>query len=291
MPHASSPFSHSGSFLKKSWSRIPVWIRSILTGLFVSTLGVTLWGVDLTLVRAPWSILIMILPLWLFWKYFSGHGGRPGFRELRAKRFRSVKLPARIWKWGLAGSLLFVLAIQSSFVISFRIIQMPPAFTSEYPLLETLPRPLSWALLIMGSIVAGICEETGFRGYMQVPLEKHYGAVKAILIVSLIFCLIHLSKAWAIPILPNILLASIMLGILAYRSGSLIPGIIGHSILDVFDYSFWWTHLLGKWQRLTLFETGIDIHFTIWSLIFAGSLLGFFWSMARLRALKRSANQ
>jgi hypothetical protein len=69
---------------------------------------------------------------------------------------------------------------------------------------------------------------------------------------------------------------------LAYRSGSLVPGIIGHSILDIFDYSVWWTDLTGKFERQTIFKTGIDVHFVVWSLVFGLAIFGFFRIMARL---------
>jgi membrane protease YdiL (CAAX protease family) len=128
----------------------------------------------------------------------------------------------------------------------------------------------------MGSIVAAVCEETGFRGYMQAPLQKRYGPRVAIVATSILFALIHLSHRWALPILPHIFGASVLLGVLAYRSGSLIPGIIGHAILDIFDYAFWWTTITGKIDRKTIGETGVDAHFIIWVLLLAAATMAFF---------------
>lgn len=142
---------------------------------------------------------------------------------------------------------------------------------------------IAWVILIMSSVVAGICEETGYRGYLQVPLEKKYGPTSAIIVSSIVFTSVHLSKAWALPILPNIFFASVLLGILAYRSGSLIPGIIGHSILDIFDYSIWWTNLTGGFKKQTIFKTGVDEHFVIWTLIFVLGLFVFFKSIEGLK--------
>ncbi len=155
--------------------------------------------------------------------------------------------------------------------------------TAEYKMLDSMPAWVAWAIIIMSSIVAGICEETGFRGYTQVPLEKRYGPKLAIILTSLVFLLIHLSKSWATPILPHIFFASVILGILAWKSGSLIPGIIGHSILDIFDYSVWWTHLTGEFKRQTIFKTGIDAHFLIWTMIFLLALFAFFYAISRLK--------
>ncbi len=79
-----------------------------------------------------------------------------------------------------------------------------------------MPIGTAWIIIIMSSLVAGICEETGFRGYMQVPLERKWGPAVAIIITSIVFMLIHLSHSWAAPILPHIFFASVLLGILAY---------------------------------------------------------------------------
>jgi hypothetical protein len=134
----------------------------------------------------------------------------------------------------------------------------------------------------MSSLVAGICEEVGFRGYMQVPLERRFGPAAAIAGVSLIFVLIHLDRSWAVPVLPIIFLASVLLGVLAYKTKSLIPGIVGHTVLDVFDYSLWWTRLMGKFEYQTVFNSGIDAHFIIWVFIFLASLVIFIWTMLQL---------
>ncbi|HMC85288.1 MAG TPA: CPBP family intramembrane glutamic endopeptidase, partial [Chitinophagaceae bacterium] len=179
---------------------------------------------------------------------------------------------------------LFVIIVQASFVITFRIIDFPAEkFTADYKTLENMPLWVAWPVLIMSSIVAGVCEETGFRGYLQVPIEKKYGPSMGIIITSVIFMLIHLSHSWASPILPHIFFASVLLGILAYKTGSLIPGIIGHSILDIFDYSVWWSDISGGFHKQTIFKTGIDIHFIIWCLIFILAVFVFFRSMGRLK--------
>jgi hypothetical protein len=138
-------------------------------------------------------------------------------------------------------------------------------------------------------VVAGICEETGYRGYLQVPLEKKFGPASAIIITSVVFTLIHLSKSWASPILPHIFIASILLGILAYESSSLVPGIIGHSILDIFNYSVWWTNLTGGFKKLTIFKSGIDLNFIIWILIFFLSLCIFFVAMVKLKSQRKAS--
>jgi len=275
------------SKISEIWNRLPVLIKAILSGFLVSTLGVAIWTADFNFLPFFLSIFIMIILLWVYWKYFSGSWGSKASVESRRSRFRSVELSAKVWKWGLIGGLLFVVIVQSSFIITFRVVDIPAKYSSGYPIIETLPPWLGWVLVIMSSVVAGICEETGFRGYMQVPLEKRYGPAIGITVVSVVFTIIHLNKIWAAPIIPNIFFASVLLGLLANQSGSLIPGIIGHSILDIFDYSFWWTNLVSRTVHPTIFKTGPDQHFIIWVLVFATSTSTFFWVINRLSGARR----
>jgi membrane protease YdiL (CAAX protease family) len=95
------------------------------------------------------------------------------------------KMSAAVWKWGLAAAMLIVVIWQSGMVLTFRIVEFPAeAFTAGYNL-EARPLWLAWLMVIMSSLVAGICEETGYRGYMQVPLEERYSPGVAITIVSI----------------------------------------------------------------------------------------------------------
>ena len=133
----------------------------------------------------------------------------------------------------------------------------------------------------MSSLVAGICEETGFRGYMQVPLEKRYGPATSIAAASIVFVLTHLHRAWALPILIHLFAMSVMLGSLAYASGSLIPGMLGHTVMDIFNFSFWWSDLAGTFGRQTIAESGFDAHFVVWLVILVASLAAFLFATRR----------
>lgn len=117
---------------------------------------------------------------------------------------------------------------------------------------------------------------------MQVPLEKKYSPIWAIIIVSIVFVLVHLHQAWSGPILIQIFFISVMFGTVAFYSGSLIPGIVAHIIMDIFNFSFWWTDLGHQFDQKTIFETGLDAHFMVWSLVFVSSIIGFVLVIRRL---------
>lgn len=271
-------------FLAIRWNKLPFLFRSILTGFLVSSTGIGIWSLFIKTIKAPWFILPMIPVLFSYLWFFGGKWHNMNSNYPKTGRFRATKLSPFVWKVGITAALLFVVIVQSSFVITFRIMVFPAGkFMADYKLLDSMPRWSGWAVLVMSSVVAAICEETGFRGYMQSPLEIRYGPPVAIGITSVVFLIIHLGHSWAIPILPHIFLASILLGILAFKSGSIIPGIIGHSILDLFNYSFWWTDLMGGFRMQTIFKTGIDLNFLVWSFIFVVSLFLFFRLLALLK--------
>jgi len=279
--------SNSNRGIAGLWAGIPVILKAILTGFLVSTAGIAIWSADIYLFTlSSWSILLMPVPLWLYWKIFSGKGWPKSGSETRGILFRNTHLSIQVWKWGLFAGLLFVLIVQSSFVITFRVTPLPDSFSSQYKIIESLPLGVAWLAIFMSSLVAGVCEEVGFRGYMQVPLEKKYGSTVAIVIVSIIFSLVHLDRSWASTIFPIIFFASILLGILAYQTQSLLPGIIGHTILDIFDYSLWWTKLVGKFNWRTISATGVDEHFIVWCAIFIVATASFFWAIGKLKNVK-----
>jgi len=258
------------NFISRMWNSAPVIIKAVLTGSIISGIGVGVWGAMFSYSKSMLAIIPMIVCLWVFWKFFNGDWGKGFSAAFRKESFRNTNLTSAMWKHGL------ILAV-------FRLIEFPAAkFTADYKIVDTFPLWAGWLILIMGSIVAGICEEVGFRGYMQAPMEKKYGVTIAIIVTSAIFTIIHLSHTWALPILPHIFCASVLLGIIAYRTKSLIPGIIGHSILDIFDYSIWWTDITGGFTKQPIFKTGVDMHFVIWVLIFGFALLGFFKVIAKL---------
>jgi Type II CAAX prenyl endopeptidase Rce1-like len=156
-------------------------------------------------------------------------------------------------------------------ILLFRFTQFPVAdFHRGYDF-SFIPSPsLQWLACIISALSAGICEEVGFRGYMQRPIEVRSGPVAAILISSIFFTLIHLSKSWALAgMVPIVFGAGVLLGLLARASGTLIFGMLGHWIMDIGLFAFWWTQIAGHFTQRTIFETGLDESFCIECAAFA----------------------
>ena len=78
--------------------------------------------------------------------------------------------------------------------------------------------------VILIGVVPGIVEEVLFRGYMQRRLVKRWGAVTGITVTSILFALVH----GAPPAIAAALPLGFWFGYLAWRRGSILPGIMCH---------------------------------------------------------------
>src|ERR1700692_4823924 len=122
-----------------------------------------------------------------------------------------------------------------------------------------------WCVAVVVSAAsAGICEEIGFRAFMEQPIEQRHGVSVAVFISSFFFLVLHLTTAWAsLGMVPIVFGAGVLLGLLAWSAGSLIPGIIGHFVMDVGLFAYWWTGIAGDFTARPITETGVDRPFTI----------------------------
>jgi membrane protease YdiL (CAAX protease family) len=185
----------------------------------------------------------------------------------------------------MIAALFFAATIHASIVLLFRLVPFPmAAFRQGYDFSFIPTQRLRWLGVVVSATSAGVCEETGFRGYMQRPLEQRYGAPIAILISSLLFAALHLTKDWATAgMVPIIFGAGVLLGLLASAAQSLIPCIIGHTIMDIGLFAYWWTGIAGDFTARPIGETGMDQAFLIASAAFAISLVLVLLAISKLR--------
>lgn len=86
------------------------------------------------------------------------------------------------------------------------------------------PMPL-WVVWLVLGVTPGICEELFFRGLVFSGLRR-LGAWPAVLLSALLFGLAHAS---IYRLLPTFILG-VLLGVLRWRSGSVVPGMAMHAI-------------------------------------------------------------
>ena len=147
----------------------------------------------------------------------------------------------------------------------------------------------TYSVLLMISIVAGVSEEAGFRGYMQAPLEKRYGPLVAIAVASAFFWVAHLNHANGIPRVGALFVMGASLGLLAWCARSILPAIIAHAAADtiVFMGS---VSSLGPdyiWEPIPLNESGVDGFFWIVILLVVLSGIASAVMLRRLAAITR----
>jgi membrane protease YdiL (CAAX protease family) len=166
----------------------PVMIAgAIAGGLVIGMVPANVWPIFLFRLGAPGAAAaeIVFLALYVWWA--AGGGPPRRFSTLRADCFRLGPISPAQWMWGIGAALCFATTVHSAIVLLFRFEPFPAAaFHRGYDLSFIPSRSLQWLACIVSALSAGICEETGFRGYMQRPIEKRSGAVVAIL-VSLYF--------------------------------------------------------------------------------------------------------
>ena len=269
------------------WMKVPLVVRSILSGFGVSSLGVGIWVLMVTNIPVPWSVVPMGAILILYWMYFSGKWNPSNTQVFRRFCMRQIKLKRSVWIWGLVAAFFAFIWWHSYLILTFRIVEFQPEIFKTLRYVNDYPAWTSWSLILMGSLVAGICEEIGYRGYMQAPLEQKYGPVAGISITSLVFVVVHLHQAWASGfVLVNIFVISFMAGYLAYSTKSLLPGIIAHVTLDIPNFSYWWSDVIGTFERKPISMTGVDNHFIISVVVVLLSIILFIISIRKLLKLK-----
>jgi membrane protease YdiL (CAAX protease family) len=105
------------------------------------------------------------------------------------------------------------------------------AKTVDSLLPQSLPEVLIW---IATCITAGICEEMGFRGYVQRQLHALSGSVAlSVLGQGLIFGLFHAYQGWKNVVVISVL--GVLFGALAAWRGNLRANIVAHAWSDFWE--------------------------------------------------------
>ena len=104
---------------------------------------------------------------------------------------------------------------------------MPAEMQEALKDLMTLESWSDYILIGFGAVfAAAICEESLFRGFIQVSMEAYGSVTRAVLFSALLFGLAHFNPWWMV----QILILGVFLGFISWRSNSAIPGMFIHGL-------------------------------------------------------------
>jgi membrane protease YdiL (CAAX protease family) len=260
------------------WERLPVIVRSVVAGFVLGFVGIIPWGGiagypalagwnERVLVIVPWAILPMSVYLWAYFRWLGGAGWPRATSERRRTNLRANPLSADVWGMALVAGFIGLAALLPLLRIMSRLVTMP---TEAQP--ATIPSQMPFItvflLLVMSSIIAGVNEESVFRGYVQGPIERQCGPFVAIVVTGTLFGLAHYNHhpAAVLEMLPFYIAVSAVYGGLAYATNSILPSLVLHAGGDVFSLMRMWTTGQPEWQVSTtapslVWQTGIDFMF------------------------------
>jgi membrane protease YdiL (CAAX protease family) len=204
-------------------------------GWLIALIGVTPWAVSAALNARlrpdiPWAAAATALSLVLLIAWLNGWGRPKGTKAARHNLLR-LRLPSA-YAWSSeqrAGTLALVGGIAGVYALWIlmsggqRVTDLSAYPTPEYRV----------SVLVMGAVVSGVVEEAAFRGYAQSMLEP-WGRDRAIFLASVAFVLLHITHGLLALLLmaPGYFAVSYLYGLLAWRTGSILPGIVLHATGD-----------------------------------------------------------
>lgn len=168
----------------------------------------------------------------------------PGFAALLV----GVLLGLCVWPFGLW--------IQTRLLALFS----PGSYNILSALSEIRQVNLVYRLLVMG-VLASICEETLFRGYLQTAVENKLGAKQGILWTAILFSVYHLVPTSMVAVLPGALLMSWA----CWRFNSIFPAVLVHfsnNFLAPYLYMRF-GQITFEWFYIALAISAIVIAFTL----------------------------
>jgi membrane protease YdiL (CAAX protease family) len=145
------------------------------------------------------------------------------------------------------------------------------------PDIQPDPDVIGWGYFLL-ALVPGIWEELAFRGVVQSKSREVFSGRISVLLSSTLFALFHFSNIvnTALPeVIPGVIMAfsfGIAWGLLTLRSGSVVPGMISHYLVDSFGQIF-----LGVDGTDPARSTGFFILVTLLFPIFKALLLKFLY--------------
>jgi len=280
------------------WLRLPALLRAVLAGIVVGGVGTLAWAklVDENIrhgSNVPWAVPIMAILLAAWgWYFVRGRGWPASTVEARRQSARANRVPDDLWGPAIGAGLLGLMAVLLLQGVMGRLVSLPQQRDidpSKFP----LGTVIAW--VVMSAIVAGVVEETGFRGYMQGGIERRHGPVPAILVTGSAFGFVHFSHPEVgIALLAYYLAVAAVYGGLAYATNSTLPSMILHTGGNIFSAFSLFAEGRSEWQLGTgkptlVWNSGIDAGFVVNVILFLAVSAGTWIAYKALISAGRAA--
>jgi membrane protease YdiL (CAAX protease family) len=186
----------------------------------------------------PWAVAAMAVLLWTLWQYADGRWWPSTTSRVRRAYLRAHRVSARVFTIALIAGACALAALTGLWIVLFQTGLMRgnrlPDF-SQYPTHTVV------AVLMMAALVGAFTEEAGFRGYLQVALEREFSTPVAVAIAALAMTPGHgATQGFAWPTVVFYLLVDVMLGVTAYLCNSVWPAIAVHGSGLLIFFAFVW---------------------------------------------------
>jgi membrane protease YdiL (CAAX protease family) len=204
-----------------------------------------------------------ILSVW--WLYFAEGGGAPrGTQFERKVAGQANRVADDLWGPALgtgALGLFTTLLLQGVLARLVTLPQQQDLDPSKCPVLTML------AWVVMSALVAGVIEETVFRGYIQGGIERSHGLTTAILVTGALFGFSHFAHPEVgIVLLPFYLAVAAVYGLLAAATDSVYPSMVLHAGGNLLSAFSLLSGGRSEWQLTAtpppiVWQTGTDASF------------------------------
>jgi membrane protease YdiL (CAAX protease family) len=140
-------------------------------------------------------------------------------------RLRSIKVNLLVISL-IVGFSLTVISDEIDRLIQI-IIKIPESFRLIYEKFLVINSISDFFIVVFSAVIlAPVLEEMLFRGFLQTSLENNLNIKVAVIVTSIIFAIFH-AYPW---VLLQIFIIAIVMGVMAWKSNSIIPSIIVHLI-------------------------------------------------------------
>jgi membrane protease YdiL (CAAX protease family) len=214
----------------------------------ITAVGQGLWGVmvmaNVKLTPSvPWAALVMPLVLAGLAAFLAGRGWPRRGAAARRALVPLAPVSAAAWTWSLLAGGAGVIAVAALWTVMASVVRVPP---NVLPDARGLPLTTLIPIGIVSIIAAPLTEEIAFRGYAMGLLRRRFSPIGALVITSLLFAAAHLTQGLSAPKLLVYFIAGLLFGLIALRTGSLVPAMVAHSLADLTFFTFVWPRDAGR---------------------------------------------